>query len=1386
MESKTMVGCVRAAIGLACTAIVYVVLQMATAQPAYSCNYGNNGEVGGGCGTVTPPPPPPGNPPQDPCSDQCACGNGSSGSSPNSTGNGGPAGSSSGGGMGAGNATRGHPVALFSGREMLSVTDMVVAGVMPINIVRQYDSTAQYDSPLGYGWALNLDKRLYKYADNSVVIRTDCGVRNKYVNAGGAYQSQQKGVQPTLVENTDGTFTLTYPQSGKETYDKQGRLTSKLDAQGNRLVFTYDTRGRLPLTGSSPFSINPAVPSIVSYDYRLIKIEEKLAAGTMTGKSVTLTYNDTTGRVQKIRANDGREVSYTHDQTTTAKNGNLLTVTGLAGINASFEYTDAAYPHAITKSQVGTETAYINQYEAGTGKVIKQTHGQDVLDFTYSPLKTVVKHTIKNSAGTVLNSETTTYVFDGNGLPKTIEWALSSGEKYKKELIRNTASGLVETENVYDWPIGGSAYALTRAVTYQYDTANNKISEAVTLAGGEVITKSWTYQNGWVSSEQVVSSLTPTKIFRTEYTFYTDSSGKPKNIMQKRRRTDSGSFLTTAYAYDSNGQLTTMTLPDGLSIRNVYTAGQLTSTYLIKASVNLPQLQKTFSYDSYGNLNSVTDANGNKTTLLYDDQKRITEIVNALSESIVSRYTGKQLTETEVGRTVASGEGQATQRTYTAEGWLQSIKRKKDDGSFITVATFTYNSEGKPLTLVSYRDGVAQTTNYQYDALGRLTKITDPAGNATQYRYDAMSNRIGMTDAKNRETAYTYDALNRLTQTEQKGVAPSAITKFTYDAAGNLLTVTDPENKTTTYTYDALSRRTKVTQPMGQAVTYAYDNGDRIDYVVNARNQKIDYTYASWGGLDRVDYYATKTSTTSIKRVQYAYDNNGNITSVADNTISATPLYTYTYDALNRIDVTTVGYLPMSVTLDNDYDRYGNRSQLVLNDGQVATSTFSYDKLNQLTNANFPGNQAFSFSYFQDADLLKRINYPSGINTTYQYGTNGLVQNIKTTATAGTLDDLTYSYDPALNITAINSTRDGGTNAYGYDGLDHLTSATRPAGYGIADESYEYDRVGNREQPGDATAYSYDNNNRITQSPGLTYTYDADGNQTGRSDGSVLGFDADNRLISYTKGGVSASYTYDPFGRRIRKIVDGNATSFLWDMSQLQSEYIGSSRQTRYATLPTWYSPVQVQDVNGILGVHGDHLEMARFLTNNVQGIVWGAKNYAFGKTQFANDLDGDGTAFVFNPRLSGQYYDPETDFHYNFYRYYEPALGRYLQADPIGLVGGVNVYLYVEGNPMTFIDPLGLRGVMRTINNTFPRRYFPRRGNQTADKQAQQEYRKDCDLVWGCPPPNDWEEYCEWHCPNREPNPYQCPNPMPKMEPVAEDDPTCYCVKKTRFNPKG
>ena len=128
----------------------------------------------------------------------------------------------------------------------------------------------------------------------------------------------------------------------------------------------------------------------------------------------------------------------------------------------------------------------------------------------------------------------------------------------------------------------------------------------------------------------------------------------------------------------------------------------------------------------------------------------------------------------------------------------------------------------------------------------------------------------------------------------------------------------------------------------------------------------------------------------------------------------------------------------------------------------------------------------------------------------------------------------------------------------------------------------------------------------------------------------------------------------------------------------------------------------------GVYYLYADHLNTPRVVTDGTNKIVWRWDSDPFGTDTANEDPDGDGKKFRYNQRFPGQYYDRETGLHYNYFRDYDPGTGRYPQADPIGLAGGMNLYLYANAAPTMLIDPLGLTGGPPMKGTYYPRGNMP------------------------------------------------------------------------------
>jgi RHS repeat-associated protein len=290
----------------------------------------------------------------------------------------------------------------------------------------------------------------------------------------------------------------------------------------------------------------------------------------------------------------------------------------------------------------------------------------------------------------------------------------------------------------------------------------------------------------------------------------------------------------------------------------------------------------------------------------------------------------------------------------------------------------------------------------------------------------------------------------------------------------------------------------------------------------------------------------------------------------------------------------------------------------------------------------------------------------------------------------------TYGYDDAFRITrATDASTSANSWVYGYDPLDRLTNASNAA----VSQVYTFDENGNRlSQTGTSnTTFAYPiGSNKLSSAAGSltkTYNYDAAGNIL--SDGTIVyAYNNRGRMKTAKNGAASmVTYTYDGFGQRIKKT--GTTRIFVYDEAgHLQGEYNSSGVMVQefvwLGEIPVAVLTPKTGGVN-IFYIHTDHLNTPRKITRPSDNkLRWTYNPDPYGNGAPNNNPQALG-AFTFNLRFPGQYFDAETGNHYNYYRDYSPSTGRYLQSDPIGLMGGVNTFGYADGNPLHSFDPFGL-----------------------------------------------------------------------------------------------
>ncbi len=534
-----------------------------------------------------------------------------------------------------------------------------------------------------------------------------------------------------------------------------------------------------------------------------------------------------------------------------------------------------------------------------------------------------------------------------------------------------------------------------------------------------------------------------------------------------------------------------------------------------------------------------------------------------------------------------------------------------------------------------------KTTTHEYDALNRLTKTIDTLGGTTTLAHTPTDAPASVTAPNAANTTYTHDDLGRrLTETSPD----RGTTTYTHDLAGNVLTLTDARNVTVTYTYDAANRMTKATYPDATlTVTYTYDSGTTCT-----------------NGVGRLCLVTDASGTTT-----YAYDAYGNITEHKKTELGVTYSTKYSYDNADRI---------LTITYP---------------DNRIAT--YTRDILGRITQVSFPVNGTPTIltkdrTYRADGLLLTQTA-GSGLTESKTYDPQGRL----TTWTLGG-ETRAYTYDANSNVATRTTPTE--SRSYVYDPEDRLTEDRVTAGTGTT-QTLVYDLNGNRTKL-NTTAYTYAaNSNRLTQIGTKVLTLDPAGNTTKDNLNYNYVYYANGTLKEARSGTtLKGTYTYNHRFQRTRKVAGTATTVYHYDLT---GNLIAETRSTGVlirAYVHDDQAPI-AQVTKGttdtLVHLHTDHLNTPRLATDAARSTVWRYDGNAFGDTLPNEDPDGNAKKTTVNLRFPGQYYDAETKLHYNWHRYYDPRIGRYVTSDPIGLEGGLNTYAYVGGNPLRFIDPHGL-----------------------------------------------------------------------------------------------
>jgi len=727
---------------------------------------------------------------------------------------------------------------------------------------------------------------------------------------------------------------------------------------------------------------------------------------------------------------------------------------------------------------------------------------------------------------------------------------------------------------------------------------------------------------------------------------YTGSSAQPSIVA---RVLDDGTTQLYSYRYNANGNLTNTTDPLGRNFTFVYANNNIDLLQMHMTHNGKDELLSSITYNSQHLPVAIADTSAQVTTNTYNARGQLLTITDARHE--------------------------AATLTYDTNGFLLSI-RGPWAGTNDT-ESFTYDARNRIHT-VTGTEGYMVT--YAYDDFDRPVQLSYPDGTTDQLVYDRLD-LAASKDRLGRWTTNTYNANRQLVST----IDPlGRLTRFQWCACGLLEAIIDPLGRKTSFLYDLESRLTAKQYPDGSAETQTYDNsGGRLLAKTGANGNRTMMEYNADNTVKRVTYLGRTNATPAVN---FTYDPDySRLVSMQDGI--GTTVYTYypiaRVPALGAGRIQSVsGPLPNSL-VTYEYDELGRVVGGAING---AVQGMAYDALGRPTmKTNSLG--AFRYSYLNATKLLTAMAYPNGQTNLYSYYDNlgderlQQIQHLKPNGSL--LSSFGYAYDADGEITAWTNQWDSLPKRVwlpSYDAAHELTNVTSFGGpLAATNYTYRYDLAENRTLAatnGVPAQFQYNSLNQLN------------GESAGPTNSVTYEWDAAERLVAINDGAQRTEFSYDGMGRRARIVekVNGAVVAdnfFLWCGSALCEE-----RDSTGGTVIRRFFP----QGEVIVGAGTTNL----FYTRDHLGSVREALD-ASGALQARYDYDAYGQQAVLAQSLAasfaftGHYQHRPSGLYLALYRALDPRSGRWLNRDPLGERGGLNLYAYVGNDPINAVDPFGL-----------------------------------------------------------------------------------------------
>ena len=1080
----------------------------------------------------------------------------------------------------------GVSVDLQSGNGLVEETDLQLHNRGPATRVTRTTNTQDaYIGIFGFNWRSYPNDLRIDYSGPTVVVTTETGARHSYnQNPDGTYQ-RPPGVSDDLIKNADDTSTIKRRDLSKVNFDSQGRASEEIDKNGNKLTFNYGENGNIS-------SIVDANDRQTTFSYNANNVVDKIT--DFAGKTTTYEYDATLPVLKKVTNRAGETIIYDY------KFMGQAPIPPFLKLNSIKKYANAIEPHE-TKIEYyynyGLYGAVKNIINPLTKTMAFSYTTENVFDESDTPQR-------ERSYTKLTDPKNNEYVyyFDSKGLVTKLGEPLGPSVDYPApepdfpDDATVERDVIVETEDFVDdfedWESFGNEWE-------EADWESND-QPPVEIETVRVWNKAWepTFAKENIPAPEISQ---PLQAGKTIYYQYND--GYNQTVLVNK----DGTFST--YKYDDkenkirevnhgHGVLDNEKKPDWSKLcsqdeeacppagvdcspekhrETLYEYGNPTFPKLLTKQITPDNKTTSYAYDNNGNLQRETDAENKTTTYVYD-------------ENPPANQEGSRT------ETVTDPKGDITTNYYDEFGNMTRTEGplviNPDATTYREVTNFTYDELGNKKTETKVGMG---TTEYDYDALGRLTDQINPPNEQGEYSlskniYDDVAGtkteELNEVKADGNQTlkskiVYTFNKADQLIS--QKDLMIGAETLYEYDDNGNkvkekkLMEVGSSLYSTTSYEYDELNRLTKEIGPDGNWTAYKYDSfgnvvkegtpdGTTVNLYDKAGNEiavaspdgSVSKTIYDKGGNEVTGGDGSNNVSATN------YDNNANISKVIDPTAQET---TYQYDPnQNETTVTspTPNGNPGTVSTSIDYNEAN----------QVKTETDQKDQVNTETNYNSSGQEA-------------SINQLNNKDQSMQYNDAGSLTNVdaannttNSTDTKTTYDALgnpdTVTTDPAGSsttaLTQINATYDeanrvksltnllGITINFDYDLLGNLKKLSDSIGAAVYTTDYEYDAASKLKSitdlNGNRTNFTYKEG---TQSNGDTFeTGDLARTTLANGLATDFSYDAGSKItqLSNIKGNdtlASYNYTYDTSGNVTNTVETDGSTIYDYDsLSRLE------------------------------------------------------------------------------------------------------------------------------------------------------------------------------------------------------------------------------------------